>query len=76
MIHTIILCCEKSFGEIHPDLRVFDLRVIDIDLRPLLTEVSDESDSCRLACVAGIGLERKSQHRNALATSKLSPVQC
>jgi hypothetical protein len=54
-----------------------NLGAVDIDVRYLGLEVSDESDSGRLASVACIGLELETKHRNTvLARQQTNAKNC
>lgn len=55
-----------GFLEVHPDLRVVDLRVVYVHKSVLGQEVADESYGCRLARVTSVSLEREAQDSNSL----------
>lgn len=60
-------CCRGCLCEVHPDLRVLYLRIVNVDARLLSLEIPDQGDGCRLAGISCIGLECKSKHSNFLS---------
>ena len=49
-----------------PNLRFFDLRVIDGDVCPFQKEIADQRNSGRFASVTSVCLECEAQHSNVL----------
>lgn len=51
---------------------MFDLRVVDIDIRIFVLEVFDNSDRSRLTSIAGVCLERKPKYGDPLLQHPIS----
>lgn len=56
----------ESLGKIEPDLRHFNLRIINGDVCTLGEEIANERDSGRFTGVACVGLECKAEDGNVL----------
>jgi hypothetical protein len=56
----------RDLLQIHPNLLVFDLWVIDDNIGVLIHEMFDQCDGGRLASVPGVGLECKAKNCNFL----------
>ena len=56
-------------GEVEPDLRVVDFGVVDRHVRALRKEVPHERDCRRLARIASVRLEGKSEDSDTLPKS-------
>lgn len=57
----------EGFGKVGPNLRFFDLRVINRDVSAFGEEVADESDCGRFAGVTCVGFEGKAKNSNVLS---------
>jgi hypothetical protein len=51
---------------------MFDLRIVDINIRPFVLEVLDNGDRSRLASIAGIRLECESEYGDSLRQRPIS----
>src|SRR5690606_25435287 len=56
----------SRFGEVEPDLRLFDLWIVDSDICRFSNEILRQCDGRRLASISGVLLECKSKERNLL----------
>lgn len=63
----------ESLGKIEPDLRHFDLRIVNRDVCTLGEEIANEGDSGRFAGVACVGLECKAEDGNVLPNGQSAP---
>ena len=55
------------FLKIGPDLVLYHLRIIDVDIGFLRLEILDEGDCGRLSSVTSVSLECEAENGNALA---------
>ena len=51
---------------------MFDLRIVDMNVRLFVLEVLDNSDRSRLASIAGVCLERKAKYGDPLRQRHIS----
>jgi hypothetical protein len=62
----------RSLLEVKPDLRMFHLRVVDINIRLFVLELLDNGDRSRLASITSVCLERKPKYGDPLRQHPIS----
>ena len=62
----------RGLREVSPHLRMFDLRIVDMNIRLFVLEVLDNSNRSRLASIAGVCFERKAKYGDPLRQRPIS----
>jgi hypothetical protein len=65
-------CPRDGFSKVLPDLFPLDFGIIDVNVRLLGQEVTDERDGGGFTSIAGIGLESKPENSNPLEMRRVT----